>query len=85
MEATERDLHVADLPPNDSSDGPRRGPDRASPPSTPRWVKLFGIIAALVVVAIVILALACGEHGPGRHLPGGNNPAGHTPPVQHSY
>jgi hypothetical protein len=53
------------------------------PPSTPRWVKVSGIIAAVVVVAIVVLALAGGEHGPGRHIPGGDN-GGHTPPLEHS-
>ncbi len=62
---------------------PPRSPD-PKPPSTPRWVKVSGIIAALVIVALVILALAGGEHGPGRHLPGDDNPGGHTPPVQHS-
>jgi hypothetical protein len=46
-------------------------------------VKLFGIIAAVVVAAIVIVALAGGEHGPSRHTPGGDN-GGHTPSVQHS-
>ena len=59
-------------------------PPRSKPHTTPRWVKVFGIIAAVLVVAIVILALAGGEHGPSRHLPGGDNPGGHTPPVQHS-
>jgi hypothetical protein len=70
-------------PPSDTGDRPQVGPDRA-PPGTPRWVKLFGIIAAVLVVAIVILALAGGDHGPSRHVPGGGNPGGHTPPVQHS-
>jgi len=61
---------------------PPRSPD-PKPHSTPRWVKVSGIIAAVVMVAIVILALAGGgEHGPARHLPGGDN-GGHTPPVQH--
>jgi hypothetical protein len=58
-------------------------PPDSGPPTTPRWVKVSGIIAAIVVVVIVILALAGGEHGPGRHLPAGVNPGGHTPPVQH--
>jgi hypothetical protein len=65
------------------ADSPR-SPD-PKPPSTPRWVKVSGIIAIVVVVAIVIVALAGGgEHSPSRHLPGGGNPGGHTPPVQHS-
>ena len=75
---------MADLPSNDSRDGPRGGNDRASPPGTPRWVKVSGIIAAVVIVAIVILALAGGEHGPSRHQPGDDNPRGHTPPAQHN-
>jgi hypothetical protein len=36
---------------------------------TPRWVKLFGIVALLMVVLLVIL-LATGGHGPGRHMLG---------------
>ena len=31
----------------------------------PRWVKVFGLIA-VVVVALVVVMLATG-HGPGRH------------------
>ena len=33
---------------------------------TPRWVKVFGIVAIIVIVAFVILHLAGG--GPGRHM-----------------
>jgi hypothetical protein len=61
---------------------PPNSPD-PRPPSTPRWVKVSGIVAAVVVVAIVISALAGGEHGPGRYMPGGDN-GGRTPPVQQS-
>lgn len=54
----------------------------STPPKAPRWVKVSGLIVALVVVAVVlIMALAGGEHGPGRHLPGGDD-GGHTPPVE---
>ena len=35
-------------------------------PPTPRWVKVFGIIAIVVFVAFVILHVAGG--GPGRHV-----------------
>jgi hypothetical protein len=52
---------------------------------TPRWVKVSGAIALLVVVLLVILKLiGGGEHGPGRHAPADG--AGHTPPpgVSHS-
>jgi hypothetical protein len=44
-------------------------PDSSSkidPTPTPRWVKIFGIIAIIVAVAFVILHLAGG--GPGRHF-----------------
>jgi hypothetical protein len=45
------------------------GSDRGSPPGTPRWVKVFGMIALVLVVAIVIVLLVGGGHGPGRHAP----------------
>jgi hypothetical protein len=40
---------------------------------TPRWVKVFGIVALIVVVVFVILVLTGrgGGHGPSRHTPGG--------------
>jgi hypothetical protein len=43
-------------------------------PGTPRWVKVFGIIAIGLVLLVVILLLTggLGRHGPGRHMgPGG--------------
>jgi hypothetical protein len=60
----------------------------------PRWVKVSGIIAAIVIVGVVIFMLTGlgGEHGPSRHSPGGGGetapasapaesaPADHTPP-----
>lgn len=55
-------------------------------PGMPRWVKVFGIVAAVVVLALVIVFIASGgEHGPGRHVPGNNGdetapPGGHLPP-----
>jgi hypothetical protein len=39
--------------------GPTAGP--------PRWVKVFGIIALVLIVLVLILLLAGGNHGPGRH------------------
>ena len=41
------------------------GPGRGQPPSIPRWVKVFGIIAAVLVVGFVILHLT--GHGFGNH------------------
>jgi hypothetical protein len=69
--------------------------DPAPYPRTPQWVKVFGIIA-LMLVALIIIALTTslgGHHGPGRHLPSGGsgiepvpaaltNPSGsHRPPA----
>ena len=35
----------------------------------PRWVKVFLIVAAVLVVLTIALMLASGgQHGPGRHL-----------------
>jgi hypothetical protein len=39
--------------------------------ATPRWVKVSGIIGALVLALFVVLLLI-GGHGPGRHMLGGN-------------
>lgn len=40
----------------------------------PRWVKVFGIIIAVVVLLLVILMLTRGPggHGPDRHAPSGD-------------
>jgi hypothetical protein len=40
------------------------------PPSTPRWVKVFGIIVIVLVLLFVILKVTGigGEHGPSRHF-----------------
>jgi hypothetical protein len=36
--------------------------------ATPRWVKVFGIIALVVVVLLVVMIIAGrGGHGPSRH------------------
>jgi hypothetical protein len=48
-----------------------REPDRESPPSTPRWVKVFGISA------FVLVLLFAGLHLTGNaptHMPGSNGP-----------
>ena len=51
------------------------------PYSTPRWVKIVGIIALVLVllVGIMLLTGVGGDHGPGRHIPSG----GHTRPIEH--
>lgn len=46
-------------------------PDRESAAGTPRWVKVSGIIALVLVLLSVILRLTGvgGQHGPNRHTP----------------
>lgn len=51
-------------------------------PGIPRWVKVSGIIA-IVMVLLVIIIMFTGEHGPGRHAPFGDPGAAHTPPMEH--
>ena len=54
-------------------------PDREATTGTPRWVKVFGIIALVVVLLFVILLFTRGPggHGPGMHGGGG----GDSPPA----
>jgi hypothetical protein len=65
-------------------------PDDELTTGMPRWVKVFAIIAVVVVLALVILFVASGgEHGPRRHIPGDNGGqttpgGGHTPPPGHT-
>ncbi len=62
------DTHMADLP---------------AYPGTPRWVKVSGIIALVLVLLVVVMMFAGGgSHGPGRHIPSGGA-GGYTPPVAH--
>ena len=58
------------------------------PPRAPRWVKVSGI-GALILIALVAIVVATGgpgQHGPGRHSGGGDDrpattaPEGHAPP-----
>jgi hypothetical protein len=46
-------------------------PDPEPTISTPRWVKMFGIIALVVVLLFVFLMFTRGPsgHGPGGHTP----------------
>jgi hypothetical protein len=51
-------------------------PDPGSTTGAPRWVKVLGIIAVVLLLVLGIIMLVGGEHGPGRHTP----PAGgHAP------
>jgi hypothetical protein len=70
---------VADQPPAPDNRTERPGPrspgrwppnwvnPRPTPTTrTPRWVKVFGVIAVLVVLLIAVMLLT--GHGPGRHM-----------------
>lgn len=59
-------------PPSDSREDTGTGPGLGSPPGMPRWVKVFGIIALILVVLVILMLTGVfGQaHGPGRHLGG---------------
>ena len=54
-------------------------PDQGSTTATPRWVKVFGIVAIVLALLFAILLLT--GHGPGRHMSPGGDPGGHAPPA----
>jgi hypothetical protein len=65
---------MAERPPTTPEDPDRRTPGRwppnwvdPLPARTPRWVKVFGAVAALVVLLVAVMLLT--GHGPGRHMP----------------
>jgi hypothetical protein len=72
---------MADLPSDpDTGDDTGVRPTADRPPSTPRWVKVFGIIVGVVVLLVVaMMFIGGGEHGPGRHTPSGDA-GGQVPP-----
>jgi len=57
---------------NDVKSGAQPGPPGRSIrglAGTPRWVKVFVVVAATVLLMMVVAMLITGgEHGPGRHL-----------------
>jgi hypothetical protein len=65
------------LPDSDTSDDTGAGPSRESS-DTPRWVKVFGLIAVVLLVLLLVIALLTGGHGPGRHAFSGHA-GGDTP------
>ncbi len=70
-------------------------PGAESTDGAPRWVKVFGIVAlVLVLLVAIVLLTGGGNHGPGRHSSGGaggqsapagaaesSDAGGHKPPV----
>jgi hypothetical protein len=44
-------------------------PVRSSPPSTPRWVKIFGIIFVILVLTVVAMHLTGTDFGSLHHMP----------------
>ena len=44
---------------------PKRDRVDRTQPGVPRWVKVFAIVGALVVVLVIVMLLA--GHGPSRH------------------
>jgi hypothetical protein len=69
-----RRTHMAGPPwYSNTGDDTGAGLDRESLTGTPRWVKVFGIIALVVVLLVVLLLLTRGPggHGPNRHTSDG--------------
>jgi hypothetical protein len=51
----------------DAADSDTGDATAGSSGGTPRWVKIAGVIALLVLVMLVVALLSGGKHGPGRH------------------
>jgi TRAP-type C4-dicarboxylate transport system permease small subunit len=51
--------------------------------STPRWVKVLGIIALVLALLVGIMLLSGGEHSASRHMSPASTTDTHTPPMQH--
>lgn len=67
-------------PPPDADTG--AVPDHGATTGTPRWVKVLGIIAAVVALLVVInvLGFRGGGHGPGGQMPPPSVTPGGVPP-----
>ena len=70
---------MADAPPSGHVGGhPDSGADRSSTAGTPRWVKVFGIVALVLFLVVVIMHLtgnSMGGHGGHRrHVPAQGGP-----------
>ena len=72
---------MADPPAYRRTDDVGVEPDREAPPSAPRWVKVTGIVAIVLILLVGVLLLlggGAGGHGPGRHT-GSADAAGGAP------
>ncbi len=52
----------------DIGNGGAAEPDSGSDTGVPRWVKVSGVVIALILLIAVVL-LVGGGHGPGMHTP----------------
>ena len=74
-------MQVAELPPY-----PEPGDDTGVRPTPgqsgmPRWVKLFIVVAIVLVLALLVSRLLGVQHGPGLHSPPGGS-GGRTAPQE---
>jgi hypothetical protein len=60
------DKVVSPLPAIEETSMADPSPDTADDEGMPRWVKVSGIVAAIVVVLLAIMLLS--GHGPGQHF-----------------
>ena len=58
----------------ETGERPIRG--RGPATGTPRWVKVTGLLVAVLALLVVVMLLLPGGHGPSRHIP-----SGHTAPA----
>lgn len=68
---TEKDTPLNPDSNSDTGEDTLARSDRGLPPSTPRWVKVFGIIALILVLLFVVLHLT------------GRGFGGHTSSIKH--
>lgn len=66
----------------DPADAVPRSADREPHTGTPRWVKVFAVVGALLILLLVVMLLA-GGHGPGRHT-GSRGDAPSSAVIEHS-
>ena len=73
---------MADSPSRPDTDRDAGATPGAEPTAgTPRWVKVFALLALVVVLSVVVVLLTGrGGHGPRRHTPGAGTSGGHDGP-----